>query len=60
LHADPHLGSAFSLLLLVGFDALSGVLAAIALSALAGTLLVAQSPLWLPVVRQLIGSARPG
>ena len=48
-------GAAYALLLLAGFNALSGLVAALALASLAGVLLVAHSPAWLPPARRLFG-----
>lgn len=47
------LSVAFGLLVLVGFDALSGLVAALGLGALAGALLLAQLSLWLPAAKRL-------
>ncbi|MGH9956758.1 MAG: hypothetical protein ACREBC_06465, partial [Pyrinomonadaceae bacterium] len=48
------LSVAFGLLILVGFDTLSGLMAALGLGALAGALLLAQLSLWLPAAKQLL------
>lgn len=52
------LGAAHSVLLLVGFDVLSGFVAAFILSAFACLLLVSQKPLWVPAAQQFFRKIR--
>ncbi len=52
------LSVAYSLLLLVGFDAIGSLVAALGLGALVGVLLLVQSQLWLPTAKQLFTEGR--